>query len=545
MIESVMIYEIKSASRANADKLLSPDRRFFYWNDSKFKQLKQDDYVIVVNKLSSWVLFCRFDRNDIEITSSETHYEFEDFGERYVLENNGKQYDKFIRLRVEEFINAPENWKWKSFGMPENIHLNGKGVNPGTAKNRLYDIDRLLELSDNGELNRILEFCKSNFPDPNATLTVRARPTQVTRPSFKNLSFDDKLRSVILAAKTKPFVLLAGLSGTGKSRLVRTLAFKTCWHPELRSEPGRPGNFELIAVRPNWHDSTELIGYVSRIGSETYVVTSFLKFVAKAHRHPDVPFFLCLDEMNLAPVEHYFAEYLSVIETRQTVDSTITTDFILSRDSFSNSALYDQVLRELGLTDFPCVANGIGLPANLVVCGTVNMDETTHSFSRKVLDRAMTIEMNEVDLRNGLSGNSDWAYPAEFLDRDLFESDRKSISEIAGEFAETERVLDYLERVNRYLDGTPFRIAYRVRDEILTYCYECSKLDGKTDNWFETALDEMTMMKILTRIEGDAEKVEKALNNLAQLPEIFGGLSARKIAEMKGRLDMGYTSFWT
>ena len=118
----------------------------------------------------------------------------------------------------------------------------------------------------------------------------------------------------------------------------------------------------------------------------------------------DVPHFLCLDEMNLAPVEQYFAEFLSVIESRKSSeDGTITTDPILKKSTEDwyrvltaeltgdNEALRNRFLEE-----------GITIPQNLIVVGTVNMDETTFSFSRKVLDRAMTIEMNEVDLYAGL-----------------------------------------------------------------------------------------------------------------------------------------------
>jgi 5-methylcytosine-specific restriction enzyme B len=131
--------------------------------------------------------------------------------------------------------------------------------------------------------------------------------------------------------------------------LVRTLAYKACSKDELRNDPKKPGNFELIPVRPNWHDSSELIGYVSRINGDKYITTAFLKFIAKAWKHTDVPFFLCLDEMNLAPVEQYFAEYLSIIETRQVKNGELVTDFIISKESFENQKLYTQLLTDLEL----------------------------------------------------------------------------------------------------------------------------------------------------------------------------------------------------
>ena len=119
------------------------------------------------------------------------------------------------------------------------------------------------------------------------------------------------------AMRTKPFLLLAGISGTGKSRIVKQMAFDSCPdNAELRSDPTSPGNYCLIEVKPNWHDSTELLGYESKIGGAHYQLTTFVKFLIKAMLHPNVPFFVCLDEMNLAPVEQYFAEFLSVLESR-------------------------------------------------------------------------------------------------------------------------------------------------------------------------------------------------------------------------------------
>ena len=130
------------------------------------------------------------------------------------------------------------------------------------------------------------------------------------RYSLKNID------NFITALHTKPFLLLAGISGTGKSQKVQELAFMTCTE-ELR-EDGKtmPGNYCLVEVKPNWHDSTELLGYYSALTGK-YELTDFIRFVYKAAQHSDVPFFLCLDEMNLAPVEQYFAEYLSVLETRR------------------------------------------------------------------------------------------------------------------------------------------------------------------------------------------------------------------------------------
>lgn len=353
----------------------------------------------------------------------------------------------------------------------------------------------------------------------------------------------------INATKTKPFVLLAGLSGTGKSRLVRTIAFKTCTNESLKNNINKPGNFELIPVRPNWHDSSELIGYVSRIAGEKYILTTFLKFISKAWRYLDVPFFLCMDEMNLAPVEQYFAEFLSIIETRQVKEDIIQTDYILSKASFENDDLYNTLLIQLELNEDQRFSDGISIPPNLVVVGTVNMDETTHSFSRKVLDRAMTIEMNQVDLTIGLKkSENDWQYPKDiedFISIDDVVGTFTSGAEVYDKFDEGAEVIEFLNKINIALDDTPFKIAYRVRDEFLIYCYY-SKIKNTNYGWLKESLDDLVSMKILSRIEGDEAKTNEVITKLQNILKDNYDRSNNKLIEMGNRLKKsGYTSYWT
>lgn len=365
--------------------------------------------------------------------------------------------------------------------------------------------------------------------------------------SVAEVDFENEYRAILTAIKTKPFILLAGLSGTGKSRLVRTLAYKTCVERDLRHDHRKPGNFELIPVRPNWHDSTELIGYISRINGEKYVTTSFLKFIAKAWKYPLTPFFLCLDEMNLAPVEQYFAEYLSIIETRANHSGKISSDYLLSIADFENPDLYRQILADLGVSDNLHFTEGISIPDNLIVIGTVNMDETTHSFSRKVLDRAMTFEMNIVDLTLGLDeAKVDWSYPSEFIFFEDVVGKYTAGYEVVNEFEESANVLEYLQKINAVMEGSPFKIAYRVRDEFLIYCYYSSRVSSKPAHWLAIALDEMTSMKILSRIEGDEAKTAEVLRGIKELLNENYKISNAKLEEMQTRLAVsGYTSFWS
>ena len=354
----------------------------------------------------------------------------------------------------------------------------------------------------------------------------------------------------LTALRTKPFMLLAGISGTGKSRIVREMA-KACWTPE-EDEYGKncPRNFCMVQVKPNWHDSSDLIGYVSRINGEKYVVGPFLRFIAKAMQDPKRPYFLCLDEMNLAPVEQYFAEYLSVIESRKLQDGHIETDPIVP---YENTEAYGSLIDQLFDSDeerkaYKTEEGGkrLTIPENLFVVGTVNMDETTFSFSRKVLDRAMTIEMNEVDLKGGLEagGAAEFGYIGE----DLMGNAAEGKDIYADNQALCEDVIEYLGKVNDILEGTPFKIAYRTRNEFLLYAVNRLHFAPESEVW--QTLDEMTSMKILSRIEGDNERCERVLREMKNLlTETVGNhaedsASLKKIDEMLAKLKSGYTSYW-
>lgn len=370
-------------------------------------------------------------------------------------------------------------------------------------------------------------------------------------------------RPYITAIKSKPFLLLAGISGTGKSRIVRELA-RACWDEgtdEYKAQ--KPKNFQMVQVKPNWHDSSDLIGYVSRVsGKAEFVAGEFLKFIAKAWENTETPYFLCLDEMNLAPVEQYFAEYLSVIESRKShEDGTVTTDPIVEK---ANEEWYFNLTASLTSDeDIRKQFNeqGICIPQNLIVVGTVNMDETTFSFSRKVLDRAMTIEMNEVDLHGGLTERNE---PIGKLDKaELIGYAVDGVDVYAANKEVCETVLTYLDAVNSVLEGTPFKIAYRTRNEFLLYVvnnlpYKKGENDEELPQGYVVAraLDEITSMKVLSRIEGDDTKVsDKLLDSLTEtieegLREVSGdentvkSISLAKLKEMKDKLVSGYTSFW-
>ena len=427
-----------------------------------------------------------------------------------------------------------------------------------------------------------------------AQMAISKRNAYITDKSNENqnrLSPDDI--SYISAIKTKPFVILGGFSGTGKSQKVKELAFATCPNnSHLRTSETTPGNYLLLSVKPNWHDATEITGFRSSV-NRNYYVTDFMRFLIKAMHFPNVPFFVCLDEMNLAPVEEYFADFLSVIESRKKTSSgQIVTDAIIPASVFNEEyndnfcifdclgfermdrGMTDDGLHETLLGKFIRIdlinkikRDGLTIPSNVIIIGTVNMDDTTNSFSRKVIDRAMTFE-TVVGKFGDEYFNSDVAlnYVKNPLNGELFLSDEVRATQMIdeGRFILTKeeqtKILNFINDINEDLDGSPFKISYRILNEtILLYrskkrIAEIMKEEGgladgvefKTD--LNTIFDDILMQKVLPRIEGDYEKCSKCLNKLSSRADNNEWQkSYDKIEFMIKRFGSdrsGFTSFW-
>lgn len=423
-----------------------------------------------------------------------------------------------------------------------------------------------------------------NFLELSSEISIISNKYKTPKISLTNISSDegDSYSSYLRAMRTKPFLLLAGISGTGKSRIVKQMAFDSCPDTDgLRADETSPGNYCLIEVKPNWHDSTELLGYESKIGGAHYVLTPFVRFLVKAMFYPEAPFFVCLDEMNLAPVEQYFAEFLSVLESRTKVGDRIVSEPLVKADIFKKysdlseklfaqseeNTHYNNVQETSELTPrygkeaevFEILKDkGLRIPPNVIVIGTVNMDETTHQLSRKVIDRAMTIEMNlpEGDPFMDFYNNaSQLVYRENPVPASLYLSTEVKASDVIDALAAadadlTERlkgeVAKFLNGLNTALDGTPFKVAYRVQNELLLYFYQswCEDKDNDWESILSTSCDQILMMKVLPRIEGDEELLEKPLERLATFCAAYPDAS-KKIAEMKSRLDQShFASFW-
>ena len=399
-------------------------------------------------------------------------------------------------------------------------------------------------------------------------------PPKKSQPSTDTIKASTQTISYLTALRTKPFMLLAGISGTGKSRIVRKLA-QACVTEELQRmydpksvakgfncwELHKPANFEIIQVKPNWHNSLEVVGYKSNIGTPHYEFTPFVEFVARAWQHQEVPFFLCLDEMNLAPVEQYFAEFLSAIESRSIENDKYETDPIIkpfsefdTKDDSGNvtDKLSDRMIAHLvGKLDSQEKSDlaerfrtkGLTLPKNLFILGTVNMDETTFSFSRKVLDRAMSIVMNDVDYDAFFDGRTEYDM-AEMNSETKDLLINRDIKGLNAENNHANEVEKYLNDINTTLKDTPFMLGYRAANEALLYVSAAFKLNPATK--LNDALDEFTLMKILSRIEGDKRSIGSLLSDLQKVITTDYPKSNEKLQKMDATLQTKqFVSYWT
>jgi hypothetical protein len=151
-------------------------------------------------------------------------------------------------------------------------------------------------------------------------------------------------------------------------------------------------------------------------------------------------------------------------------------------------------------------------------------------------------------LSEGLGADTDdWNYPAEPLNKDLVLSEKTQGTEVFAVLSTTgTEIITYLDLINIKLEGSPFKIAYRVRDEFLLYAFNYSLLETKPEDWKKNVLDEMTLMKILPRIEGDEDKTKLLDDLIILFQENNLPKSLNKATEMVNRRRLlHYTSFWS
>lgn len=405
---------------------------------------------------------------------------------------------------------------------PDFTIINDSGVDINSFDD--YDVsgNTIVDFDINEEISRISAYIKS-----------------------KGFNYEDNLiRNFYLALKTKPFVILAGTSGTGKSKLVKLFA-------EALGATSDNRRYRLIPVRPDWSDSTDLLGYRDLKGSfQPGILTSFINEA----RGKQVPYFICLDEMNLARVEYYLSDILSVMETRTWNENEVITDHLLCDQVFGSDEEARNKYREV------CI------PENVYFVGTVNMDETTYPFSKKVLDRANTIEFSYVNLDFQIHDSEE--EKVVHLHNNFLRSDFLILQDCLQHQDILNRVIFILKQINEVLQKSNLHFGYRVRDEICFYMVynEINSLMP-----FDEAMDYQILQKVLPRIQGSSAQIKRLLLELFEIctdnnakgfnyqdsgisDEVFQYLeandvkynqSAVKIAFMLRRFEEdGFTSYW-
>jgi len=232
--------------------------------------------------------------------------------------------------------------------------------------------------------------------------------------------------------------------------------------------------------------------------------------VLLAHANPSKPFFVCLDEMNLARVEHYFSDFLSIVESRRRQDGQLVSDPILTQSQLGKIQKDQLAPMAAEALDSSGASNGpLGLPVNLYFCGTVNMDETTQPFSRKVLDRAHTLEFNDIDLMQGLDeAPTEAEVPPLDLDQSFFAPEISSlIDALPKHQAIAREIAEFLSGLNDLLDRAGFEVGYRVRDEAISFAVYA----GEAGLSAEEIREAIVLQKILPRVQGSSQRIETLL----------------------------------
>ena len=313
-----------------------------------------------------------------------------------------------------------------------------------------------------------------------------------------------------ISLKTRPFVILAGLSGTGKSKLPQLYA-EAIGH-SIQNE-----RYLRVAVRPSWNDDRYLLGYLNSITDE-YVTEPAIDFIIQAERDRDNLYFFCLDEMNLAHVEHYFSQFLSALEEENPADRRIPLYSKATQEKLHKQG--KEMVHE----------RVVIVPPNLLFTGTVNVDETTQPLSDKVIDRANTIEFFEVELDK--------------VPQRRPPPDPVHISApVWHSYAVQEPDTAFRPRIvelGKILNEAGLGLGYRVLREVELYLANSTGLLKP-----EVAFDLQVKQRILPRVRG-TQVIQPMLKKLSVFMKQHSlSRSVARLEEMENRLKRdGYTSFW-
>jgi len=301
----------------------------------------------------------------------------------------------------------------------------------------------------------------------------------------------EQLHGGLWSHPVRHFVVLSGISGSGKTQLALSYARALC--DDIDDKHGR---VQVIPVQPGWYDPSHLLGYVNPLQESSYRTTPFLDLLQRAVEDPGQPYVAILDEMNLSHPEQYLAPVLSAMETHGWIE-----------------------LHQLDESQVQ-IQQRLKYPANLAIVGTVNMDETTHGLSDKVLDRAYTLEFWDIDV-NAFAG---WSNPA--LSSNL-----------------KEPALQVMAELNRILAPVKMHFGWRTISDVIQFLV-FTKDYGKPP---VTALDDVIYAKVLPKLRGESStRFDTALRaTIAVLQQHGLQRSAAKAADMLDDLkESGSARFW-
>ncbi|MFB6076170.1 MAG: McrB family protein [Candidatus Aenigmatarchaeota archaeon] len=287
---------------------------------------------------------------------------------------------------------------------------------------------------------------------------------------------------------TKPFVILTGLSGSGKTKLAEAFSI---WISRRKEQ------YCMISVGADWTNRDSILGFPDALNPGNYIKpdNGALDLILQAEKDSSNPYFLILDEMNMSHVERYFADFLSAMES---TDRTIS-------------------LHPEGEAWEDCdVPAKMRLPENLFIIGTVNIDETTYMFSPKVLDRA-----NVIEFRVSKSEMESYFNSSKELNMELLRGKGASMGESFVEKAKTKKLNDYSVKDElipffEKLQDAGAEFGYRTASEISRFVKICSE-SAHEEMSRKEVVDAAIMQKLLPKVHGSRNKIEKILKDLGQL----------------------------
>ena len=438
------------------------------------------------------------------------------------------------KTKIAQFFNTAANEALPLPKAPENAGRNrqtitltvtrGMTSGDGRANFRYTDLPALLDSAEisalEPEIQRLQRLgVDDNIADPfefdietedgtrlKAKIYLQRASSPLLRVRFKSKRNEPEYDSTVYFAKNYNVGDVLELEKAGP-RLLKIISINdsdvTNQEKKNRIEElSRIKNSCFVSVKSDWTDSTPLFGYYNFI-DQKYYLAPVIEFILKAIENPEIPFFLILDEMNLAKVEHYFSDFLSCLESRYQTENTIEQEPI---HLHSQSGLI-----ETNNIYFDLIEPSIDIPTNLYVTGTVNIDESTYMFSPKVLDRANVIELNEVDIvnypkiRSNESGLSLTKFPR-------FTSSKLPSPEDFDKIPDSAKI--YLRGVHEILSRHNLHFGYRVINEVSRFIINCVNFCGSTDEDLVRALDLQTVQKILPKLGGPQSKLENPIEEL-------------------------------